>query len=156
MKERGRSCCFHTGLSEREWFQTAAVTNLEWTDRMILTFEISFECEHMQFPLSMTGYVLKSTLGLSCDTFLFLCHIYYSSGLGFVLITRCLVTFCPDLILGCWGQKLFFKFPAHTGPCFEHLKCIKSKVNVDFMLSFGAGKYKTWAPGMAYFLCFWS
>ena len=49
---------------------------------------------------------------------------------------------------------LLFKSPASscTAPSQGHLKGIKPKVNAVFMSPFGAGKYKTRAPGMVYFL----
>lgn len=51
------------------------------------------------------------------------------------------------------SAALLFKSPAPscTTPSLSHLKGIKPKVNAVFRSPFGAGKYKTRAPGMVYF-----
>lgn len=138
--------------SQRKGFQSCCSNRMErkhdfnfWDFICMLTYAASIE----HGRIHIESHCSPSLVTLP----LFLCCICYSSGLGFAWITRCPASFGPHLTSGCWGQLLSFSSALHhTAPSFEHLKSIKSKVNVVFMLSFGAGKYKIWAPGMVYFL----
>ena len=75
----------------------------------------------------------------------------------------------PPVSFTCQGSRLLLPTPDHrmprsaallfkspTSSCttspLGHLEGIKPKVNAVFMSLFGAGKYKTGAPGM---VCFW-